>query len=137
MQAGPTTLGAVPVSAVGQVPQGGSPYRLADRGEPLRPMGPPQLGPAQANEHPLMPALRWAREGMKAIDANIHDYSATVVKRERLGDKLGDYQYMFVKIRHHPFSVYAYFLGPPSDRGQEVIYVQGKTTGSCWPTPSG
>ena len=47
----------------------------------------------------------------------IQDYSATLVKRERIGGKLIDYEYMFVKIRHKPFSVYMYFLGPADAQG--------------------
>ncbi len=55
-----------------------------------------------------------------------------MVKRERLGNKLGDYQYMFVKVRHQPFSVYMYFLAPSAEKGQEVIYVDGANNGKMW-----
>lgn len=87
------------------------------------------LSPAQPNEHPLMPALRWARVVLRNIDANIHDYSATMVKRERIDGKLHDHEYMFVKVRHKPLSVYIYFLDPPSLRGQEVIWVENQNGG--------
>ena len=55
-----------------------------------------------------------------------------MVKRERIGGKLGDYEYMFVKLRHQPFSVYMYFLGPAELKGQEVIYVEGQNDGNMW-----
>jgi hypothetical protein len=55
----------------------------------------------------------------------IADYSATVVKHERVDGKLNEYEHMFVKVRHKPFSVYMNFLAPAKIKGQEVIYVEG------------
>jgi outer membrane lipoprotein-sorting protein len=95
------------------------------------PSQPPGIQPAAANEHPLTPALRWARDGMSSME-KIQDYSATVVKRERIGGKLKDMEYMFVKIRHKPFSVYMYFLGPANLKGQECMYIQGANNGNMW-----
>jgi outer membrane lipoprotein-sorting protein len=88
------------------------------------------------DEHPLMPALRWANSGLIEME-KIHDYSATMVKRERINGKLGEHQYMFIKIRQKPFSVYMYFLGPPNLKGQEVIYVNGANNGNMWAHPTG
>jgi hypothetical protein len=108
------------------------PYHLAERSEAAQAAPPaPQLSPAQANEHPLMPVLRWAYSGMGDLE-KIQDYSATVAKRERIGGKVLDYQYMFVKLRQKPFSVYMYFLGPPDQKGREAIYVDGKNNGNMW-----
>ena len=42
----------------------------------------------------------------------IEDYQCTMVKRERINGELGEHEYMFVKVRHKPFSVYTYFLAP-------------------------
>ncbi len=83
---------------------------------------------AEANEHPLMPVLRWAQQGLPAIE-RLQDYSATLVSRERIRGRLGPYQYMFIKIRHSPLSVYVRFLSPLSVQGQEVIYVAGRNHG--------
>ena len=51
-----------------------------------------RLGGAAAavdpNEHPLMPVLRWGQESLK-IAEKIQDYSATMVKRERIDDQIG------------------------------------------------
>lgn len=91
----------------------------------------PALGPGQPNEHPLMPVLRWAYSGLGDL-AKIQDYSATIAKRERIGGKVLGYEYMFVKLRQKPFSVYMYFLGPPDLKGQEVIYVEGRNNGNMW-----
>jgi len=91
----------------------------------------PALAPAQSNEHPLMPALRWAYSGLSNIE-KISDYSATVAKRERVGNQISDHEYMFVKVRHQPFSVYMYFLAPANIKGQEVIFVEGQNNGLMW-----
>jgi hypothetical protein len=83
----------------------------------------------QPNEHPLMPVLRWAQQCLPAIE-NLKDYSAVLVRRERIRGKLGSYEHVFIKIRHQPFSVYARFLAPASVKGQEVIYIAGRNEGN-------
>ncbi|HEY4308200.1 MAG TPA: DUF1571 domain-containing protein [Pirellulales bacterium] len=80
-------------------------------------------------EHPLMPALRWAKQGLGEF-TKIQDYSCTLVKRERIDGTLGEHEYIFVKVRHQPFSVYTYFLGPARVKGQEAIFVDGANDGS-------
>ena len=91
---------------------------------------------SQPGEHPLMPALRWAQDGKQNID-RLQDYAATVVKRERINGELGEYQYMFVKVRQQPFSVYCYFLGPAAIKGREVIYIKGQNNGNMWAHSTG
>jgi hypothetical protein len=83
------------------------------------------------NEHPLMPALRWAREGLPGIERT-QDYTATLIKRERIGSSLGEDQYIAIKVRHKPFSVYLNFLAPTSLKGQECMYVEGANNGKMW-----
>lgn len=83
------------------------------------------------DEHPLQPAIKWAREGLTSLE-QIQDYSATFVKRERINGKLNDYEQMFIKVRHKPFSIYMYFLLPSDLKGQEVIYVEGRNNGNMW-----
>ncbi len=90
-----------------------------------------QLQPADATEHPLMPALRWARNGLPAIE-RIQDYTATVIKRERIGSSLGEEQFMAIKVRHRPFSVYSIFLAPTAEKGKECLYVEGANNGKMW-----
>ena len=107
-------------------------YHVAERSEAAKAAAAaPMLAPGQANEHPLMPVLRWAYSGMGNIE-KLHDYSATLAKRERIGGKLLEYQFMFVKLRQKPFSVYMCFLGPADMKGQEVIYVDGLNNGNMW-----
>jgi len=92
----------------------------------------------QTKPHPLDPALKRAREGVAYIKKNVADYTATIVKHERVGDELQDPQVMFAKVRNSkvkdgevvvPFSVYLKFLKPDSIKGREVIWVEGANDG--------
>ncbi len=123
---GRTTFGQSPMTPT-QSGQSDSQLRVADRVVP-------QTNPVV--EHPLMPAIRWAYQGLQDLQ-KIQDYSAIMVKRERVNGKLNDPEYAFVKIRHKPFSVYMHFLEPASVKGQEVIYVEGQNDGKMWAHPAG
>jgi len=112
---------AQPGQFQGLTPQGGLPQGNVNAGDAASVAG---------ATHPLEPALEMARKGLAGIQANIQDYSCTVVKRERIDGKLGEHEYMFAKIRQRPFSVYLLFLGPDSVKGQEVIYVDGRNDGN-------
>lgn len=105
-------------------------YHLAERSEAAQSAtAAPKLAPGQPNEHPLMPTLRWAYSGLDNVE-KLQDYSATLAKRERIGGKLLDHEYMFIKLRQKPFSVYMYFLAPADIKGQEVLFVDGKNDGN-------
>lgn len=84
---------------------------------------------AAPGEHKLLPAVRWAKLCMDNM-AKIQDYSAKMVKRERIDGTLSDYEYLYVKVRHQPFSVYLSFIGPARVKGQEAIYVAGQNNGN-------
>lgn len=103
------------------------PYRVAERARPSQDDLRTMLA-LQPNEHPLMPTLRWARYSLHVMES-IQDYSATLVKRQRIDGKVTEPEYSFVKIRQNPFSVYMRFLGPPSLKGREAIYVKGLNQG--------
>jgi hypothetical protein len=77
--------------------------------------------------HPFAPTIERAKKSLVGMQS-IKDYSALLTKRERIAGKLSDYQYLYARIRHEPFSVYLRFLGP-SDRGREVIYVADRNDG--------
>ncbi|MBP87227.1 MAG: hypothetical protein CMJ64_10985 [Planctomycetaceae bacterium] len=88
--------------------------------------------------HALEPALERAREGLAYIRENVDDYTATIIKRERIKGKLKEHEFMFAKIRNRkvqdgkvvvPFAVYMKFLKPDSVKGREVIWVEGKNEG--------
>ena len=87
------------------------------------------LAKALPDEHPLTPVLRWAKQGLPAIE-NLKDYSAILAKRERVRGRLGGYEYLFIKVRHSPLSVYVRFQAPTKVKGQEVVYVAGRNQGN-------
>ena len=114
-----------PAQASQQKPQ----YQVAERSAPVGADRARQiLSQRDPNEHPLMPCLRWAYDGIDEVE-RIEDYSATMIKRERINGKLGEYEHMFVKIRHRPLSVYMYFLAPEGKKGTEVIYREDANDG--------
>ncbi len=104
--------------------------------QPTSSVNPAQMRAGDPSEHPLMPALRWAREGLPAIEA-IHDYTATLSKRERIGNTIGEDQYVALKVRHKPFSVYLNFLAPSAVKGQECLYIEGANAGKMWAHSTG
>jgi len=81
---------------------------------------------AKADEHPLMPALNWAKDIYKHIDTDVKDYTCTFVKRERHDGKVSDPEFVFAKFRNQPYSVYMRFVKPAAVEGQEAIYVDGQ-----------
>lgn len=78
----------------------------------------------QPGEHPLMPVIRASKASLEEIDQNVRDYSCTLVKRERIKGELGEFQHIYMKVRHEPFSVYMQFLQPY--QGREVLFVEGQ-----------
>ncbi len=89
---------------------------------------------AQQKEHPLAPAIRVAKSSRKTLDG-IADYQGVFSKQELVNGRLQDPEFMFVKIRHQPFSVYLKFLKP--HEGREVIYVDGQNDGNILAHESG
>ena len=126
-----TATAQVPAGQPQQTPPAGGPaYRVAERTD-ISHLSTAEMRPGDPSEHPLMPALRWAREGLPGIE-KLQDYTATLIKRERIGNSLGDDQYIALKVRHKPFSVYLNFLAPNSVKGQECIYIDGANAGKMW-----
>jgi hypothetical protein len=81
-------------------------------------------------QHPLKPAIDIAKAALGNSQRMINDYTATLVKRERIDGVLGATEYIYVKVRNArpttPFSTYMYFVKPVAAKGREVIYVDGK-----------
>jgi hypothetical protein len=82
-----------------------------------------------SRHHPLWPVLQFAEQVQKNIEANVRDYTATMIKQERINGKLAPEEICFVKIRNSPLSVYMNFLAPPDQKGTEAIYVEGANDG--------
>jgi hypothetical protein len=131
------TLGLLTGHSCGQAPQSADGRRDRERlQQPVFKVAQQLVDPAvgvraenKPQEHPLAPALAMATSCQQTI-GKIRDYSATMVKRERINGKLNEKEFMFVKVRHEPFSAYTYFLGPEKMKGQEAIYVAGKNKGN-------
>ena len=88
---------------------------------------------------PFENALQRARRSLAHCQTNLNDYTALLVKRERVGDTLGPHEYMTAKIRCRkidqgqivqPLSVYLSFVKPAHVKGREVLYVEGRNNGN-------
>jgi hypothetical protein len=99
---------------------------------------PTPVAATNAAPHPLDGALELARQSLTLMQTQISDYTAVLVKRERIDDELGENEFMFIKVRNRkvvdnnivvPFSVYLQFLQPSSVKGREVIYVENANEG--------
>ena len=69
--------------------------------------------------------LKSGRERFGQIPA----YSATFIKRERIGAEVTDLTTMELKVRHQPFAVYLKWLEGPG-LGREILYPDGADDGS-------
>jgi Protein of unknown function (DUF1571) len=56
----------------------------------------------------------------------VKDYMGTLVKEERVGGTLMPEQFISMRVRQQPFSVYLKWTGPKQFEGQEASYVTGK-----------
>ncbi len=86
--------------------------------------------------HALDPLLDFARKALRNHVENHHDYTATLIKRERVDGKLVPETKMALKLKygrttgvessHRPVSVYLKSIEPKAQAGREVIWVQGR-----------
>ena len=92
---------------------------------PSRAAGEPRqaLKPTAA-AHSIDAVLEMARRSLKQVEA-IRDYSCVFARREEVDGQLRQREYMAIKVRHEPFSVYTFCLGPARPEGEEAIYVRG------------
>lgn len=80
--------------------------------------------------HPLDPLLAYAQELKQHIEAEVIDYAAVMIKRERIGGSLGEETRMELKVRNRQLasgtalSAYLKFLEPRAARGREVIWIE-------------
>lgn len=95
-----------------------------------------QIGSEVHDESPpssMDELLEQAQQMLHHMRHNIRDYSATLVKRERISGKLAPEARMQLKIRNPPptpsdgtksgIAAYLKFSAPPAMRGREVIWV--------------
>ena len=97
------------------------------------PPAPPQT--AKPGEHPLLPAIRFARAGYDYMRRNVQDFTCVLVKRERIDGHLRGYEFIRTKVRLRqpgndrvvvPFCVYMQYLSPAKYQGRKVLYTEGK-----------
>jgi len=82
----------------------------------------------------LAQVLELAQQLKLNMERQVSDYTARVVKRERIKGKLGNEDFMSVKIRHAkpnasppvPFSVYLTYVAPSGSAGREVLWIEGQ-----------
>ena len=98
----------------------------------------PAVGRPTTANHPLVPVLKIARDLLAQSRERLRDYTAVVVKRERIKGRLGEHQFIETKVRNRkednrgrsvPLSVYLKFRKPKSVAGREVIWVEGENHG--------
>jgi len=132
-----SSIGLTAVSAT--EPPFSEPVHRVATASPIAPSATPHTAAAAAAVRPLDAALDIARNGLAHCRANINDYTATMVKRERIDGVTGDYEFMFVKVRNRkvvdgqliqPLSVYLAYLKPTSVKGREVVFVEGQNDGN-------
>ncbi|MBI3463960.1 MAG: DUF1571 domain-containing protein [Planctomycetes bacterium] len=115
------------VSAVDQTTQPGK-QQPSKQGSAKQPPAKQQSHkqPPAGDQHPLEVPLQMALEAQAAF-SEVHDYSATFVKRERIDGELTERHYLHMKCRQKPFSVYMRWIEPGN--GREVLYVAGRHEG--------
>jgi hypothetical protein len=60
--------------------------------------------------------------------ASVKDYRATFLRDELIDGEFKE-NYLTLKVRHEPFSVYMKWLAPASKAGRQSIYVEGQNNG--------
>lgn len=97
--------------------------------------------PGAAGEHPLLPLVQQAEIAYRDLRRNIRDYSCIMVRRERVGGRLGKHEFIYAKVRNRrvrngqievPFAVYLKFLKPRAVEGREVLFVEGENDGEMF-----
>lgn len=85
---------------------------------------------------PMDPVLKIAQDALSNMQKTVFDYTATLEKQERISEKLGEPQFIKLKVmsrsprpgsdQPHPLHAYFRFVEPSSAAGREVIWVEGQ-----------
>lgn len=86
--------------------------------------GPAQQPPGDAQA--LDQAIAWMQEAKRNYQSAVRDYTCIFVSRENIKGRMNEDQFMQMKFRAQPYSVYMKWLSPARLAGQEVAFVQGK-----------
>jgi len=91
--------------------------------------------------HPLAATIQFAQKRQTFIRENVRTYTCQLVKRERIGGVLQDYQYADVQVRCAnqaagktlvPMSVLMKFRAPSKLKGRLVLFTEGENDGQAW-----
>ena len=88
----------------------------------------PGIRPPQDSGHPHARSGDCLGRELARPLPQIRDYTCTLIKRRRVGERLIGPQYLTVKVRQQPYSVYVHYVAA-SLRNQEAIYVAGRNDG--------
>jgi hypothetical protein len=86
------------------------------------PAGQKAVAVTEADRVAMMMNMVLLEQGRRRL-AEASDYTCTFFKQERIDSELSDGQFIELKMRHKPFSVYMKWLS--GDKGREVLYVDG------------
>jgi Protein of unknown function (DUF1571) len=91
-------------------------------------------GPTDFDRMAMLMNMILLEQGRRRL-ADVPDYTCTFYKQERIGSELSDGQFMELKMRHKPFSVYMKWLN--GEKGRELLYVDGEQDGKMIVHPGG
>lgn len=83
-------------------------------------------GPVAQGADPAAQAYAFIKEAQRNYQTVVKDYTCVFVARENMKGRANEDQFMLLKFRQEPFSVYMKWLGPARMAGQEVAFVHGK-----------
>ena len=112
-------IGVLVLAGAGQPPQGNPPAANV----PSSPGG-PAVVPVSTTP-PAEPAAQLITQARGSF-FRVRDYMGTLVKQERVNGQLQPEQFIALRVRQQPFSVYLKWQGPKQFEGQEAGYVAGK-----------
>ena len=115
-------------------------YFPPDFGEPevdiadIKPVAQPpaELGDVAkkaAADQPLATVVAVTREMVDRL-AHTPDYTCLVSHRVQSTGQADKYENLHLKVRHDPLSIYAFFLGPKTHKGQEAIFTAKRADGN-------
>ena len=90
------------------------------------------VGKRPSRRHPTNRWLAWwpSRRDMLDRLTRTPDYTCLVSHRVQSTDQADKYENLHLKVRHDPMSIYAFFLGPKTHKGQEAIYNGSRADGN-------
>jgi hypothetical protein len=83
------------------------------------------FGATAKSQTPTEPAAQLISEARNSF-GRVRDYVGTMVRQERVGGQLQPEQFIDLRVRQQPYSVYLKWTSPKQFVGQEAFYITGK-----------